>query len=364
MSVFEIIYIPEITEKSIAGVAGDGAGYFVMLPENEKESIPVIQSFMPSSVNFAGAVFPALIFNGKFVKSGVLLVKISNFRYFIQDFSSVNGRENQVATAVSRVKQLVVDDQSLLFMVFDGMIGDIGTIVDNMYLHLADQVKYGGVNAGSETFQPMPVIFDRDRTLGMAMLGMIIETSQGAILEHGYKTPEEMVAATSTIGNRIEHINWKPAFDVYSDEIKRQYGVEIDTDNFYTYAVHFPVGIVKADGDVLVRIPVGIAGDGSIYCVGEIPPNSILTLINAPGYNKLDTAERLRERIGGSSRTLIFYCAGRRMHLGQEAESELEKIVQGGEGEFAGALSLGEIGSTFKGGYPSFHNATLVCVTE
>jgi len=59
---------------------------------------------------------------------------------------------------------------------------------------------------------------------------------------------------------------------------------------------------------------------------------------------------------------LTFYCAGRRMHLGQAAESELAALhAETGVAEMAGALSLGEIGSTVRWGYPMFHNATLVC---
>ena len=59
---------------------------------------------------------------------------------------------------------------------------------------------------------------------------------------------------------------------------------------------------------------------------------------------------------------LLFYCAGRRLHLGIDmATAELEAF----EGltdaaQIAGALSLGEIGGSTLHGYPLFHNATLV----
>lgn len=50
------------------------------------------------------------------------------------------------------------------------------------------------------------------------------------------------------------------------------------------------------------------------------------------------------------------------MHLGEAAEEELAELhAVTGIGEMAGALSLGEIGSTVRWGYPMFHNATLVC---
>lgn len=59
---------------------------------------------------------------------------------------------------------------------------------------------------------------------------------------------------------------------------------------------------------------------------------------------------------------LGFYCAGRRMHLGEAAEQELASLAQQTGERIVGALSLGEIGSLEQGAYPHFHNGTLVCV--
>ena len=59
---------------------------------------------------------------------------------------------------------------------------------------------------------------------------------------------------------------------------------------------------------------------------------------------------------------LTFYCAGRRMHLGEDSRQELSDLIeQSGAAQLAGALSLGEIGTTGDWDYPMFHNATLVC---
>lgn len=50
------------------------------------------------------------------------------------------------------------------------------------------------------------------------------------------------------------------------------------------------------------------------------------------------------------------------MHLGDGAEVELVELFKtAGVSAMAGALSLGEIGSTVRRGYPMFHNAALVC---
>jgi hypothetical protein len=49
------------------------------------------------------------------------------------------------------------------------------------------------------------------------------------------------------------------------------------------------------------------------------------------------------------------------LHLGLEAATgELHQFNQLTHASVAGALSLGEIGSSLQWGYPLFHNATLV----
>jgi hypothetical protein len=118
----------------------------------------------------------------------------------------------------------------------------------------------------------------------------------------------------------------------------------------------------------VVRIPVMLADDGSLFCVGEVPPNAVLTLLQSPEVDSDETLRVLLEGVnslgGGETaeELLLFYCAGRRMHLGIDAASgELREFANRSDAaKIAGALSLGEIGSSMERGYPLFHNATLV----
>jgi hypothetical protein len=132
--------------------------------------------------------------------------------------------------------------------------------------------------------------------------------------------------------------------------------------------VHFPFGILRANHHVVVRIPVMLREDGGLFCVGEVPPNALLTLLERPA---VDTGETLRVLVDGltalngdpaGSELLLFYCAGRRLHLGADlATNELGEFAERtGAGNIAGAVSLGEIGGSTLQGYPLFHNATLV----
>ena len=119
-------------------------------------------------------------------------------------------------------------------------------MLDALYLRLADRVDYAGVNAGSETFQPMPCLFDEARVVGQGVLVLLLPDAERTLLEHGYPVPERVMTATSTVGNCIQSIDWRPAFDVYQAIIGEEYGIALTRENLYQYAVHIPVGILRA----------------------------------------------------------------------------------------------------------------------
>jgi hypothetical protein len=177
-----------------------------------------------------------------------------------------------------------------------------------------------------------------------------------------------MLSATSTEGNRISMIDWRPAFEVYQEIIKAEYGIALTTENFYQYGVHYPFGMLRANAEVVVRMPVAIAEDGSLFCIGEVPENAMLVLLKSPAPDENSCIQGLAKALETAHgdlhgcRLLTFYCAGRRMHMGEGAEVELAVLTEASAvEELAGAVSLGELGCTQLDGYPMFHNATLVC---
>jgi len=354
--------------------ASSHAGIVALVPEAEKDRIPLLQaSAKRHAIALVGAIFPALLRGDAFVTSGAWLLCCDNMPpyFLLPDINAGGGTAaDKVVTAVRRElgNSPVPVEKATLFMIFDSMVPNIASMVDGIYLALANRVEYAGVNAGSETFQPMPCLFDGEQLVGDGLLGLLLPADMAPILEHGFAPPERSMGATATEGNRITSIDWRPAFDVYQEIIKAQFGIELTRDNFYQYGVHYPFGILCANGDVVVRIPVALAEDGSVYCIGEIPENALLVLLQAPATGGNGSIGRLAMNLqsahGGliGRQLLAFYCAGRRMHLGEAAREELTQLAeQTGAAALGGALSLGEIGNTVRWGYPMFHNATLVC---
>jgi len=348
-------------------------GVLALLPEAEKGGVERLQAICAQrEVTLVGAVFPALVESGEFRTQGVWLLRFDSMPFVSLHDNLPHDAAGaaQVAEQIgNQIRAQIKDDQQVtLFLLFDALVPNISTLLDELYLQLANRVHYVGANAGSETFQPMPCLFDNTRIIQNGVLLMLLQPHLGAMLAHGYGAPPRMISATSTEGNRIRQIDWRPAFEVYQELVRVQSGVEVTRENFYQHAVHFPFGIIRANHEILVRIPVALEEDGSLFCVGEVPANAVLTLLEAP---KVDSQHTLQTLVQGltqlhgdlqDSEVLLFYCAGRRLHLGLEAAtSELQQFTQLTKATpISGALSLGEIGSSLQWGYPLFHNATLV----
>jgi len=379
MSSTALHYLPEIEERALRELLESWRaefpqmGVLALLPEAEMEAVARVQGVCSRlDVPLAGALFPALVEGNAFRVRGAWLLRFDVMPYMALYPDLPEGPE-QVEAAVDAIagdvaSHLGAERELTLFMLFDAMVPNIATLLDELYLRLANRVHYMGANAGSEAFKPMPCLFDTTRMIEHGMLALLLPSHPGAVLEHCYTAPAQTLTATSTAGNRILQIDWRPAFEVYREMARAHYGVEISRDNFYQYAVHFPFGIVRANGATLVRIPVVLEEDGSLFCVGEVPPNSLLTLLNAPAVDSERTVDMLVQGLSALSAApagqelLLFYCAGRRLHLGLEAaESELRLFAARSQAaQIAGALSLGEIGGATQWDYPLFHNATLV----
>jgi len=344
------------------------------LPESEKEKLTLLQGVCKElGIPLFGGIFPGLIVHGTFANDGVLLVNFAQ-RIPATILPEIDERGDIDARRISHsvIELLDVCADSILpptlFLIFDCILPNIGSLLEGLYSRLADRVSYAGANAGSETFSPMPCVFNESQVFDRGLLAFLLPFNSTTVLMHGYRHSTRSSSATATRGNRISMIDWQPAFTVYQGLIKEQYGIELTKENFYEYGVHFPFGMLRANSELIVRVPVGLEADGTLRCVGEVPENSILVLLKAPAADQdgcIGGLAHTLENENGSLRArrlMTFYCAGRHKHLGIGAQAELNILKQAtGVDELFGALSQGEIGSTQIGDYPMYHNATLVC---
>lgn len=342
-----------------------------LLPEKEQSHVPLIQRCANRlNLPLIGAIFPALLGQPGFITDGAWLLCLERApaRFLLADLQD-QGQARLVEAIQAAHHQTWPDalENCTLFTIFDAMVPNIGSLMEQVHVSLAEQPRYLGVSAGSETFQPMPCLFDNEKIVGNGVLGILLPNAPRAVVCHEYSVSESRFWASSSHGNRIESIDNRPAFEVYQALVKSEYGVDLTRDNFYQLAVHFPFGVMTAV-DVLVRIPVSLGDDGSLYCVGEIPPHSMLRLLCAPKQNDSRCIQVIQSAFAETAQfadphpLFFFYCAGRKLHFEEHAATELEQVKRATNcSNLYGALSLGEIDSLDELLLPRFHNAALVC---
>ncbi|MDH5721592.1 MAG: FIST C-terminal domain-containing protein [Spirochaetia bacterium] len=341
-------------------------GVVILLPEGEKHRIKLFQKiFSEQNLGFVGFIFPQIIIKNKFFSTGFVLINFSEMPFYhIEENLSTDEIEYtfQMKETHNQLKEKIIAKKDYnLFIVFDALFSKIGSMTSELFILMGDRTTYSGVCCGSETFRPIDCIFTNERAYKNAAVFFLLEKKKESALVHDYQVPDKIITATSAAGNKIISIDWRPAFDVYSQLAESQYKVKINSKNFYEHAVHFPFGIVKGDNTTIVRIPVALLEDRAIACVGEIRENTFLTLLKAPDIQKLGAAKQISKTIGPNDNILLFYCAGRRMHFKEKAVLELEKITSlSKNNNITGALSLGEIGSFEKNSFPEFHNGALL----
>lgn len=364
-------YLDAVTADALAAACANwpaGHGLLALVAERDADAVARLQAAAGARL-LVGAVVPGLVVEGRFVRHGLLLAAIDAATpHLLMSMPQQDGRATTDAVAALAdfaVAATSPDGGDTLFLLADVLLGDTASLLDRLYAELGDQVHYAGACAGSETFQSVPCLFDNSRFLANGVLALVLTRHPGAVLAHHYRGSDALWAATATTGSQVDTIDGRPALEVYQELMAREYGIALTRETFYRYAVHFPFALSRAQGEPLVRIPVKVGDDGSVLCSGEIRENALLTVVRAvePGNTAAATAAGAGARTAGGSSLLAFYCAGRYLHLGEDAATaELGAMAAAAAPlPVFGALCLGEIGSG-PGLYPVFQNATITAV--
>lgn len=350
-----------------------GRAFLALVAESDRDRIPVLQADARSAgVRLGGAFFPELIVGVDLVQRGAWLLPLPDS----SEPCLIEGLAGDVEEAAPRLISSCgallegfsdIGLEPTLYLLFDGMLPHIGSLVHRLGDRF-DGAALAGGNAGSGTFTPMPCVFDEHRLVQGGALAFVLPHDQVTVLDHGFDELVAAIGATVSQGNRVTRINAEPAFRGYQTLLRKQFGLEVTRESFYSMALRYPFGVMVGAAEMVVRIPVAIDPVEALVCVGEIPPESPLVILRSPEADGGRCIERIAQRLmmeneGRALNGLVtLYCAGRKSFLGGKVQEELTRLV--GllhPSEHAGALSLGEIGRTSASATAGFHNATMVC---
>ena len=328
--------------------------------------------FTPDSVNgvlrdcdtpLFGGVFPEIICGTEKLSAGTIvagLTKRPEVR-IINSLSDINIDYDR------ELDEKIPDSESIktVFVFVDGFAKRINAFIESLFNIFGLEVNYIGGGAGSLSMQQKPCLLTNEGMLQDSGLVATVNMESGIGISHGWKKIKGPFRVTESDRNTIKTLDWSPAFEVYQKVVKKHSGQDITEDNFFDMAKKYPFGLSRLATDYIVRDPFKLEADGSLTCVGEVPQESFIYILNGDMSSLVKSASKAAAISRASftegqkpDTTLFIDCISRVLFLKEDFQQELKAVVDPGT-ELIGALTIGEIANSRKS-YLEFYNKTAV----
>ena len=354
-SIIEAIDRQGLTSESVV---------MILLAEKSRAETPgLIRELKKSRINFCGGVFPGVIHGDKHYDEGAVVLvlpalekpflirELDTTRFVLPDFGrKVNRTRRRKYTAIILV---------------DGWSPFISLFLSEIFNQLGNSFRYFGGGAGSLSSRRKPCIFTPEGEFRNAALVIFTALESTMGVRHGWKRVAGPIMATNTRDHTISELNWAPALEVYRGSVEPHSGEEITDNNFSRVSMNYPFGISKEGCEDIVRDPIAVNKKGEFTCVGEVPENAALYILNGEKDSLLEAAgqaarDSLKQKRKEIKYCLVVDCVSRRLFLGDEFQKELEivkKVIR--PCIPYGILSIGEIASHGEA-YLELLNKTIV----
>jgi hypothetical protein len=319
-------------------------------------------------VKFVGGVFPALIVNDKIFTSGILWKKLP-LACEPLFFSDLKKGFELPQDFVMPQKLLSGRRACTAFGVIDGSSPFISGFLSELYDFFGDSCSYIGAGAGQWASDNRQCVFSEAGFIADAGFLLILDWEAKVAIAHGFEPCSKAMLATMVENHSLlKTIDWRPAFEVYSDIIVADSGKILNTENLREIGRVYPFGIFRENAESIVREPLGINADGSIRLGGGITGNAVIQVMRGRQEGLLRAAENVLWQIRPENEAvvvdaMIVDCISRHDYLDKDFAVELEILYQGivlaGLNTVYGVLSVGELASASLDGFLDMHNKTL-----
>ena len=335
--------------------------------KNSPNIVELISAVNQKEINLFGGIFPGIIYEDKKYDEGaiVLTLPIVAKPYLINGLDS---KEFKIP-CFSEITANHSGKKYTAMILVDGLTRNISHFLSGMFNRLGNSVTYFGGGAGSLSLNQKPCLFTNEGIFQDAAIVTFIDMESNLGVRHGWENLMEPFVATSTDRNVIKELNWKNAFDVYREVVESDSGLELTKENFFSISKGYPFGISKKSSDYVVRDPISVNENGDLFCVGEIPENTVLSILKGDtksliGAAGLAAEESIKVDNKKINYHLIADCISRTLFLEDNFHDELMMIKKkigtfSNDIPLVGMLTLGEI-SSFGDRYLEFFNKTIV----
>ncbi len=246
-----------------------------------------------------------------------------------------------------------------------GLQIELALYISSIFTVFGLENNYIGGGAGSLNMVSKPCLFSNEGLLMDHGIIVFFEGRSGIGVNHGWKSVSGPYRVTSSDHNIIKTLDWKPAFDVYSNVIQNHSGQKITKDQFFDIAKAYPLGIAKLGAERVVRDPIKALDDDSIMCVGEVMEGTFVDILNgdaksliaAAGNAKKISLQAINDHAKPSI-ILFIDCISRVLFLEDKFKYEINEVWSN-DLPLVGACTIGEIANSGSD-YLEFYNKTSV----
>ncbi|RMG31104.1 MAG: hypothetical protein D6721_02305 [Gammaproteobacteria bacterium] len=293
-----------------------------------------------------GGVFPGLVWAGQARHRGALLLRLP----LVAPPRLIRAGEPETDAALDALVGELGSRTATAFVLVDGLSPRLEEMLWGLYRAFGHRVAYLGGGAGTLAMTRAPCVFTTAGTAQDALVLALVDAAGRIGVHHGWEPVGEPVLSTRVAGNRVQELNWQPAFEVYRAAVARHAGVPPRRDDFFTLAKAYPFGIYREGSEPVVRDPIAVEGS-DIVCVGALPENALLQVLHGDPERLIDAARRAAEdgKVGADRLPFVVDCISRSIFLAARFDEELAAVQAALElpetAPLPGVLSMGEIAS-------------------
>lgn len=322
----------------------------------EKDILKLMSLLDKAQHDYFGALFPHIIYSHEVKSNGFIITPINK-----------------------TVSPVVIEDISLghiphnlpfgcytdYIVLADGLSHHLSHFMRSLYNEFGPGTNYLGAGGGSLSLKQAPCIISQKGLLENAavLCPLSIQEDVSISVGHGWRPIETGLNVTKSKGHTIQEINWRPAIEVYSEVVEPITNKKISIGNFFEISQGYPFGIYRSAGDHIVRDPIRLNSDGSLYCIGEVPRGATISILSGTKEELMSAAHGVVDKSPKKNQRNQFLvdCISRSIFLNQHFKEELDVVKENANLDINnfGVLSIGEISNDLSG-VPQVFNKTIV----
>lgn len=315
------------------------------------------------SIPVFGGVFPGVVYGNQSYQEGSILLSLDK----TPSVSIVKGLDNENLKLDKSIQEISVknNDIKTIFVFVDAFTHHMSELMESLFMYFGLDVNYIGGGAGSLDLKSKPCLITNEGLIQHAAIIATTNIEAGIGVRHGWTSISGPYKITSSDGNVIKTINFKPAFQLYQKIVESHSGQILTKENFFDIAKAYPFGISKFGSEKVVRDPVIANENDELICVGEVQQGSYVDVLNGNTQTLIKSANEAFlsaiDKLGKNKKrktTFLIDCISRVLFLEDKYPMEL-KAIHDNNTELVGALTIGEIANNGNE-YLDFYNKTIV----